>query len=59
MRRKIGDQRIKEEFLFLPKTIYSERRWLEYAVWMEELDSAFKWMALYWISKIESLWRIE
>lgn len=32
---RIGDKRIKSRFLFFPKNIYGECRWLEIATWEE------------------------
>ena len=32
---EIGDTRIKNRFLFFPKTIKLERRWLERATWQQ------------------------
>jgi hypothetical protein len=31
-----GQKRHRKGFLWLPKTIQSEKRWLEYAEWTEE-----------------------
>lgn len=33
----LGDIRIRKGFLFFPKKIDTETRWLEYARWVEEL----------------------
>ncbi len=34
---KIGDTRYRSGFLFLPKLIYPEWRWFEFAKWQETL----------------------
>lgn len=33
-----GHKRIKSKFLFLPKKINHELRWLERAMWVQEVD---------------------
>lgn len=51
MRKRIGDKRAREGFLFFPKTIYSERRWWEYAKWLEERDNLFEWYPVCWVNE--------
>ena len=57
---KYGDVRIREKFLFFPKTMvcgtYLETRWLEHAKWMEKFEtkyvgdvSSIKWHCVAWI----------
>jgi hypothetical protein len=48
MRKIIGELRKRKGFLFLPKRIHSELRWLEYARWTEKVDSNFTWLPIYW-----------
>lgn len=55
----VGEKRVKTTFLFLPKTINSETRWLESASFREELcvvvdygsldGHFFYWKPLEWI----------
>ena len=35
---RIGDKRLKKGFLFFPKYIKNEWRWLEFACWLEVAD---------------------
>ena len=51
MRKIVGTTRIRSGFLFLPKRIYGELRWLEFAKWEERLDSDFDWLRIRWISE--------
>lgn len=47
-----GDMRIKTGFLFFPKTIGYERRWLEFATWNEEYYEGYlstSWEPRCWI----------
>jgi hypothetical protein len=53
-----GETRQKSAFLFFPKTINGERRWLEFATWLEvygELDDdmpeSLGWGGSYWEAK--------
>lgn len=57
---RYGDTRIREEFLFFPKTIEQgkqfETRWLEHARWMEKFEAKYvgdmcsiKWHCIMWI----------
>jgi hypothetical protein len=56
---KIGDRRIRARFLFWPKTILGETRWLEWAKWEEEYATrleywyGFTYQEPYWI---ENFW---
>lgn len=53
-----GTTRIRERFLLFPKCIDGEWRWLEHAVWCEELTTVMcvvlhtmnrnKWIAVRW-----------
>lgn len=59
---KSGDIRIKSGFLFLPRTINHEERWLEFAMWIQEYvhygyDSL--WMDKEWVDKNKKTWRNE
>jgi hypothetical protein len=52
------DTRIKNGFLFFPKTITNECRWLEFAEWEELLDGywadgVISWKATYWTDSDE------
>ena len=38
-----GTFRVKKRFLFLPKTIENETRWLEWGVWGEEYAQVRDW----------------
>ncbi len=53
----IGDKRVRSRFLFLPKRIKSERRWLEVAKWEEQfvLDiyEGFYWRPIRWVEREE------
>ena len=42
------DTRIKTRFLFFPKTIGYEKRWLEFATWYEKYYEPF-WESESWI----------
>ena len=49
-----GDSRTKKGFLFLPKRIGNETRWLEFATWKQfcywELNGEFyKWVDYKWV----------
>ena len=51
-----GETRVKRGFLFFPKTINNETRWLEYATWREHTigqsdgcGSWFIWGELEWV----------
>lgn len=53
-----GDSRIKEKFLFFPKSLPKENgewetRWLEKAAWREEkvFESIDSWVSENWIDK--------
>lgn len=43
---EIGKKRIRKKFLFLPKTIKNEWRWLEYAEFEEEFIAVGRRMSL-------------
>lgn len=57
-RLETGQCRFREAFLFLPKTINGETRWLEYVAWWEMFESTYanydvifdsnKWKPLKW-----------
>ena len=59
MRRKLykmGDTRIKRRFLFFPKRIGKDERWLEFATWEEEYFYSSSlgyggWFVEKWINK--------
>lgn len=46
---KVGDVRIRERFLWFPKRIGNEVRWLEKAKYSEQLFSC--WTDLEWVAK--------
>ena len=53
----IGDRRFPQRFLWLPKTLDGETRWLEEARWEEQRDYSPKgrgpyWRALGWLRKL-------
>ena len=59
---RVGDQRIRTGFLWLPMSLYygirEEWRWLEKAQWKEEYreygtdaDSRFDWHPLLWVNE--------
>lgn len=55
---KLNDKRIRSGFLFLPKCINGETRWLEFAYWEEmyvetdKIDYVLEeWVALEWLGK--------
>lgn len=53
---KIGDYRIRSGFLFLPKRIGEEYRWLEVAVWKErreESKGGGYWRSCRWLEQDE------
>jgi len=50
MRKRIGQMRVRKGFLFFPKSIYGEMRWLEMAEWQEQVCSGFKWVATDWLN---------
>lgn len=55
---KSGDTRVVEGFLFLPKEINDEIRWLELAYWEETfratyMDARFKWRPDRWLTFTE------
>ena len=47
-----GEQRLRVGFLFFPRTINGERRWLEYASWMQTFTYHWRlgssWNDSYW-----------
>lgn len=50
-----GDKRVKSRFLFFPKIINEEFRWLEIATWEEQwqrgagtMGVGYHWVALRW-----------
>lgn len=48
---EIGDCRVKVAFLWLPKKINNEWRWMEWAAWEEQYDE-YKgswWLATRWL----------
>lgn len=47
---KRGDERVIEKFLFFPRTIGTEKRWLEFAKIRQRYDSAG-------IAKTEKVWK--
>lgn len=49
----VGDTRERSGFLFFPKTINYETRWLEWARWEQERRDSFNgyWLDTYWIDK--------
>lgn len=51
---QVGDKRISSGFLWLPKTIGDETRWLEKATWEEECEGSFSlycdWSSIKWLS---------
>lgn len=47
-KRYHGDTRIKSGFLFFPKTIHNETRWLEHATWTERFTSGSSWESCFW-----------
>ena len=60
---EIGDRRTKTKFLFFPKEINKEIRWLERATWVEEwkkhrnsnsLPEITKWSAVKWKNESEN-----
>jgi len=49
-----GDIRTKRQFLFWPKFVYGEWRWLELATWTERYKSSYDgmyWDEIEWIDK--------
>jgi hypothetical protein len=63
-RPKIGDKRTVKKFLFLPKTIKEETRWLEWAIIEQQyLDSSGDifvnncpvWIDINWINRVITL----
>ena len=51
-----GDTRIRSGFLFFPRTINNETRWLEQASWSEmlipsEMGGPLYWANLKWLDK--------
>lgn len=50
----VGDHRYKSGFLFFPKRILNETRWLEFAKWKEEYwlyvssPNKYKWVGTRW-----------
>jgi len=50
--RREGDIRYKRRFLFLPKTINRECRWLEMAEWREE----FRFSGCWWEKRLK--WKL-
>jgi hypothetical protein len=53
MKYRVGDTRIKSGFLYFPLSIYTEKRWLEWAVWEEKLDFNFDWVPYRFINDVE------
>ena len=50
---KTGDTRVRKGFLFFPRIIEHEMRWLEYAEWVEEWSGYLQfglgcWVAIAW-----------
>jgi hypothetical protein len=45
-----GDRRVRKGFLWLPKTIENQRRWLERAKWVEEYDMVH-WVPVCWVDR--------
>ena len=57
---KVGDTRTKRHFLVFPKSIRGERRWLEFATWVDERQSggggwedgpSYWWGAIKWVNE--------
>ena len=49
-----GDLRDYSRFLWLPKTIKYQTRWLEHASWTERCElfgTIIKWVPMYWRNK--------
>lgn len=46
---EFGETRIKKGFLFLPKRVDNELRWLEKATWMERYTYN-KWYIIRWLN---------
>jgi len=49
-----GDRRLKEKFLFFPKRIGEDVRWLEFAVWEDVYEGGRDdcyWRPNKWLSK--------
>ena len=49
MRRIIGEERARSGFLFFPKEVFGEWRWLEFAKWKERVNINYKWEIQGWI----------
>lgn len=43
-----GERRVRRAFLWWPRTIGNETRWLERAAWVEEWDREDGWEAIRW-----------
>jgi hypothetical protein len=43
----LGARRARSGFLFFPKWIFGEWRWLEYARWVDE-NRGCGWMSIFW-----------
>lgn len=52
-----GSRRVKTRFLFLPKTINRETRWLERATWREEVMKVMDHTNTSWRVSYTLAWR--
>jgi hypothetical protein len=52
-RGAFGDKRIKKGFLFFPKVINNETRWLEFAEWEQKYVVDNAWISTKWIDNKE------
>ncbi len=49
---RVGDVRVVQGFLFIPKCIQDEWRWLEYAKWREICDADVGWRSVCWLERL-------
>jgi hypothetical protein len=47
--KRVGDRRTVKRFLFFPRCIDGERRWLEIAEWVQIMELSGLWYDSYWM----------